>query len=101
MPEVMITLLLPLVACEVLLNTLVDDSHSVPSKQVAPPRVMAVRETSPSPAPCTVTDADPVFALLTPCTTLKSPPKSIETAMLPVPDRSPTVITTRRVPPAP
>ena len=40
----------------------VSDSHSVPSHPVCPIRPTAVTPTSPSPAPCTVTDADPVPA---------------------------------------
>ena len=43
-------------------RTDVSDSHSVPSHPVCPSRAIAVYATSPSPAPCTVTDVDPVPA---------------------------------------
>ena len=76
------------------------DSHSVPSHPVSPIRPIAVSDTSPSPAPCTVTDADPVPARL-PRLIMLVPVMSNEYApdMLPLP--SPAVITTRRVPRAP
>ena len=45
-------------------RTDVSDSHSVPSHPVCPARPMAVSAASPSPVPCTVTDADPVSAPL-------------------------------------
>ena len=80
-------------------RTDVSDSHSVPSHPVCPDRTIAVTAVSPTPAPCTVTDADPVPARLYPSITL-SLPVSMDSPMLPVPDRSPAVIVTRRLPEA-
>jgi len=51
----------------------VSDSHSVASHPVCPSRTVAVNATSPSPAPCTVTDVEPVPALLARRTTLMLP----------------------------
>ena len=78
----------------------VSDAHSVPSQPVSPDRTVAVYATSPSPDPCTVTDADPVPARFPPPTTLTQP-ESADHAWLRLPDLSPTVIATRRVPRAP
>ena len=41
-------------------RTDVPDSHSVPSHPVSPTRPITVKAVVPSPAPCTVTQADPV-----------------------------------------
>ena len=75
----------------------VSDSHSVPSHPVCPARTIAVIPTSPTPAPCTVTDPDPVPALFLPPITLILP-VSTEYPSDMLPDRSPIVITPRRVP---
>jgi hypothetical protein len=56
-----------------------------------------VNATSPRPAPCTVTDADPVPARFDPRVTLMLP-TSTEYMALPLLVRSPAVIATRRVP---
>ena len=78
----------------------VSDSHSVPSHPVCPDRVIAVKAISPSPAPCTVTDADPVPAeFVRPFTLID--PTSADHAWLMLVACSPTVIATRRVPKAP
>jgi hypothetical protein len=78
-------------------RTLVSDSHPVPSHPVCPLRPMAVKAASPRPAPCTVTDIDPDAALLARLVVLVST-ASIDTAMLPVPSRSPAVMTMCREP---
>ena len=70
----------------------VSDSHSVPSHPVCPARTIAVIATSPTPAPCTVTDPDPVPALFLPPVTLILP-SSTEYPSDMLPDRSPAVIT--------
>jgi hypothetical protein len=81
-------------------RTDVSDSHSVPSHPVCPIRPSAVNATSPSPAPCTVTDADPVPAEFDRRNTLTLPEsKEIATDVLPL--RSPAVIIIRRVPRTP
>ena len=69
----------------------------VPSHPVCPDRTIAVTAVSPTPAPCTVTDADPVPARLYPSITLITP-ASIDITAVPLPDRSPAVIVPRRVP---
>jgi len=61
---------------------------------------MAVNATSPRLDPCTVTDAEPVPALFSRRITLIDP-ESTEEACDMLPDRSPAVTVTRRVPPAP
>ena len=74
----------------------VSDSHSVPSHPVCPSLPMLVYDTSPRPAPCTVTDADPVPALFIRPIQLElwaSADQPSDTDAL----RSPVVITTRRV----
>ena len=53
--------------------------------------------TIPIPAPCTVTDAEPVPARFNPRITLTLP-RSTEYTALRLPERSPAVMTTRRVP---
>ncbi len=64
-PTVTTAAAVPRVPCPpVMHRTDVSDSHSVPSHPVCPPRPIAVSPTSPSPDPCTVTDADPVTAPL-------------------------------------
>ena len=76
------------------------DSHSVPSHPVSPIRPSAENDTSPSPAPCTVTHADPVPARFRSRDTLTLPEsKEIATELLP--PRSPAVIAIRRVPRTP
>eukprot|EP00277_Geminigera_cryophila_P005018 CAMPEP_0179429170 /NCGR_PEP_ID=MMETSP0799-20121207/14629_1 /TAXON_ID=46947 /ORGANISM="Geminigera cryophila, Strain CCMP2564" /LENGTH=242 /DNA_ID=CAMNT_0021204971 /DNA_START=507 /DNA_END=1231 /DNA_ORIENTATION=- len=74
-------------------RTEVSDSHSVPSQPVCAPRPMAVKADTLQPAPCTVTDADPVPAIL-----LKVPvrrlPTSAENICDMLPARAPTVIKT-------
>jgi hypothetical protein len=81
-------------------RTDVSDSHSVPSHPVCPMCPIAVSDTSPSPDPCTVTDADPVPARFCCRDTLTLPASNdIATELLPL--RSPAVIATRRVPGTP
>jgi hypothetical protein len=81
-------------------RTDVSDSHPVPSHPVCPVRTITVYPRAPKPAPCTVTDVDPVPALLYPLVTLTMP-VSTEYNAVPLLSRSPAVITTRRVPRAP
>jgi hypothetical protein len=83
--------------CTALHRTDVSDFHSVPSHPVCPDRTLAVKATAPKPAPCTVTAADPVPALLHPLVTLTLP-VSIEYTAVPLISRSPAESTTRRVP---
>ena len=45
-------------------RTDVSDAHSVPSHPVFPLRPWAVKDTMPSPDPCTVSDAEPVDPML-------------------------------------
>jgi hypothetical protein len=78
----------------------VSDSHSVPSHPVCPDRTTEVKSTAPKPAPITVTDVDPVPAMFV-CHTILMLGASKDNCMLPVPTRSPTVMTTRRVPRGP
>ena len=99
-PAVITTRRVPPAPFPALHHTDVSDSHSVPSHPVCPDRTLAVKPTAPKPAPCTVTDADPVPTLLYPLVTLTLP-MSIEYTAVPLLDRSLAVITTRRVPPAP
>ena len=86
--------------CPVMHLTDVSDAHSVPSQPVSPDRIKLEYATSPSPDPCTVTDADPVPARFPPPATLTQP-ESADHAWLRLPDLSPTVTTPRRVPRAP
>ena len=78
----------------------VSDSHSVASHPVCPVRACPEYATSPKPAPCTVTDAEPDPARftdrvrLTVTNPMVKPDVTLE-------DRSPAVITTRRVPRVP
>ena len=65
-----------------------------------PIRTITVVATIPSPAPCTVTDAEPVPARFN-CLNLLKLPRSTEYTALRLPERSPAVITTRRVPRVP
>ena len=78
----------------------VSDSQSVASHPVCPTRPLAECVTTPRPAPCTVTDAPPVPARFVLRTTL-SPPTSTDHVLVTLPRLSPTVITTRLVPPNP
>ena len=78
----------------------VSDSHSVASHPVCPSRDRPEYDTSPMLDPCTVTDVDPVPPRL-PLRTTLTDPRSTDHVWLPLPERSPTVITTRRVPLAP
>ena len=78
----------------------VSDSHSVPSHPVCPICPRSVNASSPRPAPCTVTDADPVPARLSRRSVLMLP-KSTEYAPDMLPVLSPDVMLTRLVPPAP
>ena len=96
-PAVIVTRRVPRPPCPARHRTDVSDSHSVPSHPVCPDRTIAVTAVSPTPAPCTVTDADPVPARLYPSITLITP-ASIDITAVPLPDRSPAVIVTRRVP---
>merc|ERR1712091_27024 len=79
----------------------VSDSHSVASHPVCPSRARPVYATSPMLAPCTVTDADPVPARFCRRITLKAPTSADHPCVTLPPPRSPTVITSRRVPRAP
>ena len=90
---------MPRAPCPTRHRTDVSDSHSVPSHPVCPDRTIAVTAVSPTPAPCTVTDDDPVPARLYPSITLITPASVDITAVL-LPDRSPAVIVTRRLPAA-
>ena len=99
-PAVIVTRRLPAADRPTRHRTDVSDSHSVPSHPVCPDRTIAVCATSPRPAPCTVTDPDPVPALFSRRITLIDP-TSTEYPSDILPDRSPAVIVTRRVPPAP
>ena len=78
-------------------RTDVSDSHSVPSHPVCPPRPFTVSAASPSPDPCTVTDADPVPPVLLRVMMLIIPP-SIDTAILIDPPRPPAVTTAMVMP---
>ena len=78
----------------------VSDSQSVASHPVCPTRPLTECVTTPSPAPCTVTDAPPVPARFVLRTTL-SPPTSTDHVLVKLPRLSPTVITTRLDPPTP
>ena len=72
-PAVITTRRVPRAPCPTRHRTDVSDSHSVPSHPVSPDRTIAVKPTSPMLAPCTVTDADPVPALLYPLVKLTRP----------------------------
>ena len=96
-PAVIATILVPRAACPIMHLTDVSDSHSVPSHPVCPSLPMLVYATSPRPAPCTVTDAEPVPALFRRWSTLRSEESDVH-AWLTLPCLSPAVITTRRVP---
>jgi hypothetical protein len=78
----------------------VSDSHSVASHPVCPVRASPVYATSPRLAPCTVTDADPDPARFTDRVRLTTE-IPIEKPDVTLDDRSPAVITTRRVPRVP
>ena len=78
----------------------VSDCHCVASHPVCPSLARPVYDTSPMLAPCTVIDVDPVPARFLRRARL-SPEASTEHVWLTLPTRSPTVTTTRRVPPAP
>ena len=96
-PAVITTRRVPRPPCPAMHLTDVSDSHSVPSHPVCPSRPMLVYDTSPRPAPCTVTDADPVVALFIRRVALT---RSLSTDQLSVmlPCLSPAVMVTRRVP---
>jgi hypothetical protein len=83
----------PRAPCPNMHRTDVSDAHFVPSHPVCPDRTITVKATSPTPAPCTVTDVDPVPALFAPRN--KMLPTSTDNAMLPVPTLSHVVIKTR------
>ena len=76
-------------------RTDVSDSQPVASHPVCPVRPLAVGRTRPSPAPCTVTDAEPVPARLDRLEMLKLA-VSIDHAWLILPPCPPTVIINRR-----
>ena len=78
----------------------VSDSHSVASHPVCPSLTPPVYVASPMPPPCTVTLVDPVAPLFPLRITLMLP-TSVEYASVRLPDRSPTVTDTLRVPLAP
>ena len=78
-------------------RTDVSDSHSVDSHPVCPARPIAVSAASPSPDPCTVTDDDPVAAVLLRLVVL-SMPQSMDNAMLTDPACPPAVNTAAWVP---
>ena len=83
--------------CPTLHLTDVSDSQLVPSHPVCPVRPSAVSRTIPIPAPCTVTDAEPVPARFTRRVQLIAS-TSKDHAWLTLPMPWPTVITTPRVP---
>ena len=80
--------------------TEVSDFHLVPSHPVCPSRPIAVKAPIPSPDPCTVTDDDPVAAVLLRLVVL-SMPQSMDNAMLTDPACPPAVNTAVFVPRAP
>ena len=76
------------------------DSHWLASQTLSPIRTDAVTPLSPSPAPPTVTTADPVAARFAPCTQLAVPPPPEITAVA-LPASSPAVSPTALDPPTP
>ena len=105
-PAVVTTRCVPRAPCPTLHCIDVSDSHLVPSHPVCPDRTIAVKIKAPNPAPRTVTNDDPVPALLYPLVTLDPLvmlilPVSIEYTVVPLPERSPAVITTTLDPRAP
>ena len=99
-PAVITTRRVPRAPCVTMHRTDVSDSHSVASHPVCPSRPLAVNEISPIFVPCTVTDPDPVPARFCRRITL-STAISTDHACVTLPDLSPAVITTRRVPRTP
>ena len=99
-PAVIMTRRVPFTPCPTLQLKDVSDSQLVDSQPDSPSRTLAVNETRPMLAPCTVTDADPDPPRL---------PTRIELILAPSTDHAcdklptipPAVITTRRVPPDP
>ena len=87
----------PLAPCPRLHCTDVSDLHSVLSHLDCPRRTITVMATIPNPAPCTVTLAEPVPARFNRLNTLMLP-RSTEYTALRLPEHSPPVMTTRRVP---
>jgi len=81
-------------------RTDVSDSQSVPSHPVCPVRPLAVCRTIPNPAPCTVTDAEPVPARLE-MRSLLTTSMSTDQAWLMLPARDPAVKTILLVPCSP
>jgi hypothetical protein len=81
-------------------RTDVSASHSVPSHPVCPGRFIIEKSTRQRLDPSTVTDADPVPKVL-PTRIKLTELRSVEYASVLLADRSPAVITTRRVPRAP
>src|SRR6056300_2018167 len=75
-PAVITARRVPRDPCPTRPRTDVSVSHSVPSHPVCPIRPSAVNATSPSPAPRTVTDADPVPPRLDRPATLLLPPST-------------------------
>jgi hypothetical protein len=96
-PADITTRCVPLAPCPTLHCTDVSDLHSVLSHLDCPRRIIAVMATIPNPAPCTVTDAEPVPARFNRLNT-RMLPRSTEYTALRLPERSPAVMTTRRVP---
>ena len=78
----------------------VSDTHSVASHPVCPSRPRPVYPAFPMLVPCTVIDADPTANRFNDDSTL-SPIMSVDIDSVTLPDRSPAVITTRRVPDTP
>ena len=94
---VLVLSVLPSPTCD---RVVVSDSHAVRSHADAPPEAQADMSTSPSPAPCRVTLADPVDPLFNPACTDTLPP-SIETAPDTLPIAIPTVTSSTLLPDCP
>jgi hypothetical protein len=90
-------LLLPNTLCELWHRTDVSDSHVDRSHVVCPADPRALYAASPMLAPCTVTLADPVVALLV-LRTMLSTPASNDRPELTLPCLTPTLIPTSRLP---
>ena len=99
-PTVITARRVPPTPCPVRHLTAVSDSQSVPSHPVCPRRPLAVCRTTPMSAPCTVIDLDPVPARFDLRVVLAMGISS-DTAIVKLPPLCPTVITDRRLRPAP
>jgi hypothetical protein len=101
-PTLTLALQLPPTPCPPAMHrTDVSDTHSDPSDDVGPKRTNPVKDSTPTPPPCTVTLIDPVAAPLVRCSTLNPEPTPAEKPKLMLPARPPTVTDSFRLPPAP